>query len=88
MRSISLPFRVKVKDRLKTEFRKQTSGTKNFFYRLMLKLIDPKQNFHTVVFRLEFGVHCSTEHHNLFESLEIAYGEEPCHYNEEKSILL
>ena len=54
----------------------------------MLKLTDPKQNSHTVVFRLEFGVHCSTEHHTLFESLETVYGEDPCHYNEEKSILL
>ena len=88
MRSISLPFRVKVKDRLKTECRKQTSRTKTFFYRLMLKLTDPKQNTHTVVFRLEFGVHCSAEHHTLFESLETVYGEDPCHYNEEKSILL
>ena len=58
----------------------------------MLKLIkfffgDPNQNFRTVVFWLEFGVHCSPEHHTLFESLETVYGEEPCHYNEEEFIL-
>ena len=88
---MSLSFRVRVKKQAKTECRKQTSRPKIFLpadvetYKIVFG--DPNQNFRTVVFRSEFGVHCSTEHHTLLESLETVYGEEPCPYNEEKLIL-
>ena len=87
---MSLPFRVRVKDRLRLSVRNRAVD-QQIFYRLMLKLIkffgNPNQNFRTNVFRLEFGVHCSPEHHTLFESLETVYEEELCHYNEEELIL-
>ena len=88
---MSLPFRVRVKKQAKTECRKQTSRPKIFLladvesYKIVFG--DPNQNFRTNVFRLEFGVHCSPEHHTLFESLETVHEEELCHYNEEELIL-
>ena len=88
---MSLPFRVRVKDRQRLSVGNRPVD-QQLFYRLMLKRIkfffgDPNQNFRTNVFRLEFGVICSPEHHTLFESLESVYEEELCHYNEEELIL-